>query len=130
MMQVCQFFATTGRKHSLNCTKGCHDDSLVLPHLDFIVCKVLALQGECTNKHCTKSHFKPVVDRFERKLPSSSRSRNSACRHSNITSRCSNTPQLFQCPIIALHPLLCVRSRLLPASTAARSLRNCRAWAW
>ena len=63
-MQVCHFFATTGCKHPQNCTKGCHDDNLVLPHLDSIVCKVLALQGECTNKHCTKSHFKPVVDRF------------------------------------------------------------------
>jgi uncharacterized protein YegL len=64
-MQVCHFFATTGCKHPQSCTKGCHDDRLVLPHLDSIVCKVLALQGRCTDKHCTKKHLPAIVDRYK-----------------------------------------------------------------
>ena len=67
-MQVCHFFATTGCKHPHGCTKGSHDHRLVLPHLDSIVCKFVALQGKCTDKHCAKQHFPAIVERYKAEL--------------------------------------------------------------
>jgi uncharacterized protein YegL len=70
-MQVCHFFATTGCKHPQGCTKGCHDERLVLAHLDSIVCKRLALQGGCSDEQCKKSHFPAIVARFKDELAKS-----------------------------------------------------------
>jgi len=72
-MQVCHFFATTGCKHPESCTKGCHDERLVLSHLDSIVCKLLALQGACTDKQCKKIHLPAIVARFKDELAKSQR---------------------------------------------------------
>lgn len=86
-MQVCHFFATTGCKHPQSCTKGSHDESLVMPHLDSIVCKRLALQGACTDKECKKSHFPAVVARFKEELAKSQRVQGAARAPRPATSR-------------------------------------------
>jgi uncharacterized protein YegL len=67
-MQVCHFFATTGCKFAAGCTKGSHDPSLVLPHLESIICHICVQHGKCTAKGCTKSHAPQVVQRYQQEL--------------------------------------------------------------
>ena len=67
-MQVCHFYATTGCKFGNVCTKGSHDPSLVLSHLDSIVCHICVQHGKCTAQGCTKSHAPQVLDRYKQEL--------------------------------------------------------------
>jgi uncharacterized protein YegL len=74
-MQVCHFFATTGCKHPMGCTKGSHDPSLVFPHLQSIVCHICVQHGKCTAKGCSKQHAPEVIERYKKELARQSSSR-------------------------------------------------------